>query len=320
MSITQMSRETIYNSPDKVASKFTQVDGYRTHYLEAGSEKSAPLVLVHGGAMGIGMGVDRWYPTVVPLSKNFRVFAVDELGSGETDAPRDVDSELTNTRSRADHVIGFIEGLDVGPVFLLGQSQGGWIVTYITLTRPDLVRRLVLVDSASASGGGFSKNYESNYMPYYDQVYEPGTRIPKESLDYKDRETLRERWKPFVYRAEAISEELLDRSLVLSERWNDLYMDRARKHWASDGWKKHFESQTIDGRHISELVGAIRIPTLMIWGSQSVKPMDKGIDLFKKIPGAQMHLFDRANHFLWLDQPDDFHGLVDWFLTKSVSD
>lgn len=118
--------ETIFDNPAKVEDKFLVADGYRTHYLTAGSEAAEPVVLVHGGSCEIGMGLDRWYPSVSPLSRHFRVHAVDEIGHGQSDPPRDL-GDLGHTRVRAEHVLAFIEALGVGPVNLVGQSQGGWI-------------------------------------------------------------------------------------------------------------------------------------------------------------------------------------------------
>ena len=72
----------------------------------------------------------------------------------------------------------------------------------------------------------------------------------------------------------------------------------------------------MEGKHISEHVKKINVPTLVIWGKQSNKGVDAGVEVYKRIPDAQMHIFDKANHFVWLDQPEDFNSLVTWFLTK----
>ena len=29
-----------------------------------------------------------------------------------------------------------------------------------------------------------------------------------------------------------------------------------------------------------------------------------------------MHILDKADHFVWVDQPEDFNSLVTWFLEK----
>lgn len=221
MTATVESLETIFNSPDRVRSRFVQAGGYRTHFVEAGDEAAQPLVLVHGSACESGMGLDRWYPTGIPLSRQFHVFAGDELGHGETDPPRDL-RDLAHVRVRAEHVIDFVEALGVGPVHLVGRSQGGWIVTYITLQRPDLVRRLVLVDSGSVARSGLT----AEGLPYFQDVFEPGTMVPK--YDLKTREGIRAYVSAFIYNQAIITAEFIDRLLMLLSRWYDMYLSHIR--------------------------------------------------------------------------------------------
>ena len=62
--------ETLFNSPDKFKSRFATVDGYKTHYIEAGERNPQKLLLVHGGAIEVGMGCYRWYANIIPMAKN----------------------------------------------------------------------------------------------------------------------------------------------------------------------------------------------------------------------------------------------------------
>jgi pimeloyl-ACP methyl ester carboxylesterase len=151
--------------------------GYRTHYLESGDPTAKPVVLIHGANFEFGMGVDCWYQTILPLSKAFHVIAVDELGGGGTDAPANLD-DIGDVRARGDHVLAFIEALRISPAHVIGQSQGAWIASYIALTRPDLVDRLILVDSASLAlpGGGMGG---SNIAPRFSSDFFPGTMVRK---------------------------------------------------------------------------------------------------------------------------------------------
>lgn len=159
---------TIYDNPGKVKSNYITVDSYRTHYREAGSKASPPLVLVHGANIQVGLGSDRWFPNLIPLGEDFHVFAIDELGGGDTEPPRDINA-IGHIRVRADHVLAFIEALGVGPVHLLGQSQGAWIAAYVALLRPDLVNELILVDSASLAlpGGGVGFKESTRNTPMH---------------------------------------------------------------------------------------------------------------------------------------------------------
>ncbi len=300
---------TTFDNPDRAVSGYRVADGYRTHYLEAGSPKAAPLVLVHGHSMEVGMGVDRWYPTVLPLAERFHVFAVDEIGHGGSDAPRDR-ALLGHIRIRAEHVISFIESLGVGTVHLVGQSQGGWIVAYIAITRPDLVNKMVLVDSASASASDQTRDG----LPYFKEVFEPRTMIPKHDL--KTKEGIRSYLGVFLYDRSAMIDEYIDRLLKLSLKWNDLYMPLVRKAWSEGGLKTYAEQYTIEGVQVRDLVSRIRAHTLFVWGKQSCKPLEPGIELYRKVEDAEMHVFDKAGHFVWLDQAKSFNDLVTYFLTR----
>ncbi len=324
--------ETLFNSPDKFESKFVTADGYRTHYVEAGDKDADRLLLVHGGSIEVGMGLYRWYPNVIPLSEHFHVFAIDELGHGDTDAPRDLDM-LGHVRVRAEHVIRFIEALDIGPINLAGQSQGGWIVTYITLKRPDLVKKLILIDSGSTAGSALKTENDteprdfveidgvktpvgSGELPYFKEVFEPNSMMPKEGLT-DTREGLRKYASVFFYNKSMVSEEFLDYLMELSRKWNKLYMDhKGKEYWGDRGLMGHSDMYSFDGKHIRDHVQDIRRPTLVVWGKNSNKGVDPGLSLYKRIPDAQMHVFDKANHFLWLDQWQEFNSLVTWFLTK----
>ncbi|MDQ3923679.1 MAG: alpha/beta hydrolase, partial [Actinomycetota bacterium] len=208
----------------------------------------------------------------------------DEVGHGHTDPPRDL-QHLGHVRVRAEHVIAFIDALGVGPVYLLGQSQGGWIVTYVTLKRPDLVKKLVLIDSASTSGAGLS----AEGLPYFKNVFEPGTMIPKNDLTTK--EGIRAYVSEFCYNKAMVNDDLLDRLLALSHRWNDLYMAQIREFWREGGLDKQQEMYSVDGTHISNRVQELKPPALVIWGKQSNKGVDPGVELYKQIPGAQLPSF-----------------------------
>ena len=322
--------ETLFNSPDKFKSRFATVDGYKTHYIEAGEGNPQKLVLVHGGAIEVGMGCYRWYANIIPLAKKFHVFAIDELGSGYTDPPRNLD-ELSHIRVRADHVLNFIETLDLGPVNLAGQSQGGWIVTYITLLRPDLVRKLILIDSGSTAGrpaevqslqttttevDGVAVSGDTQELPYQKVLFEPGTMRPKKGLT-DTREGVRQYASAFFYDKSMVSEEFLDHLMELSGRWSRLYDEhRGEKYWAKQTLAGQRRQLEIDGKHIREHVHKIRTPTLVVWGKNSNKGLDMGFLLYKLFPNAQMHILDKANHFLWLDQWRDFNALVEWFIEK----
>jgi pimeloyl-ACP methyl ester carboxylesterase len=62
--------------------KQVQVQGHRIHYLEAGS--GPPVVLLHG----LGSDVRSWRYAIPALSASFHVYAIDQLGFGQSEKPQ----------------------------------------------------------------------------------------------------------------------------------------------------------------------------------------------------------------------------------------
>jgi pimeloyl-ACP methyl ester carboxylesterase len=41
-----------------------------------------------------------------------------------------------------------------------------------------------------------------------------------------------------------------------------------------------------------------------------------GLEIYKKVEDAEMHIFDKAGHFVWLDQPKKLNDLTTYFLAR----
>ena len=98
-----------------------------------------PLVLLHGLAGHAG----EWTDTAELQRDQAHVLAFDTRGHGRSERnPTDV-----SPGARADDVAFLIERTGVGRVDLVGQSLGGQTAISVAASRPDLVRRLVLVEA-----------------------------------------------------------------------------------------------------------------------------------------------------------------------------
>jgi pimeloyl-ACP methyl ester carboxylesterase len=106
------------------------------HYLDQGAGE--PLVLIHG----VGMQAQAWYPQIDELSSGFRVISVDMPGHGDSTA---LDEEAGLQQFVA-WAIEFIEALGAGPVNLAGHSMGSLIAAGVAVTRPDLIRRVAILN------------------------------------------------------------------------------------------------------------------------------------------------------------------------------
>ncbi len=116
-------------------------NGIEIYYEVAGSGK--PLLLI----AGLGYGLWMWHKMVPGLAEHFQVVAFDNRGAGQTDKP---DGPYTVQMLAAD-TAGLLDELGIAHAAVMGHSMGGFVAQELTLSRPDLVDRLIL---SSTNFGG----------------------------------------------------------------------------------------------------------------------------------------------------------------------
>lgn len=114
------------------------VYGLPVRYEVAGS--GDPVVLVHGLS-----GSTRWWARNVPdLARRHRVYLVNLPGFGTLPRPgrRFVLAEATSW------LLAWMEAVGLSGAHLVGHSMGGYLCLKLAARRPDVARKLVLVDPA----------------------------------------------------------------------------------------------------------------------------------------------------------------------------
>jgi pimeloyl-ACP methyl ester carboxylesterase len=119
------------------------IDGLAVFYETEGDGE--PIVLLHGGLADNST----WAAQFAGLSPHRRVVAPERQGQGHTpDRPGPLSYE-----AMADQTITFLLALGLGPVDLLGWSDGGMVGTLIAAERPELVQTLTVTGSGFSSAG-----------------------------------------------------------------------------------------------------------------------------------------------------------------------
>ena len=122
------------------------IDGLSVYYETEGD--GDPIVLLHGGLADNST----WAAQFAGLAAHRRVVAPERQAQGHTpDRP----GPLTY-RAMAEQTVGFLVALGLGPVDLVGWSDGGMVGTLVASEHPELVRTL------SVTGSGFSS---AGYVP-----------------------------------------------------------------------------------------------------------------------------------------------------------
>ncbi len=117
--------------------EYVQLGDVKTWYEVYGPTDADALVLLHGG-MSDGTA---WGANAPAMAERYRTFIPDRRGHGKTP---DVDGPLTYD-DMADDTILFLEQVVGGPARLVGWSDGGVVALLVSMRRPDLVHRQVLV-------------------------------------------------------------------------------------------------------------------------------------------------------------------------------
>jgi pimeloyl-ACP methyl ester carboxylesterase len=115
--------------------QYVQLGDVKTWYEETG--EGDPVVLLHGG-MSDGT---TWAMQQLAFEARHRVYVPDRRAHGRTP---DVDGPLSY-EAMADDTIAFLEQVVGGPAHLVGWSDGANVALLVSMRRPDLVRRQVLV-------------------------------------------------------------------------------------------------------------------------------------------------------------------------------
>jgi pimeloyl-ACP methyl ester carboxylesterase len=128
--------------------QYATVNGLRMYYeLHGPASASPPLVLLHGGVVGITM----FGPNLAALAEHRRVIAVELQGHGHT---ADIDRPL-RCELMADDIAALLKQLGIARAHVLGYSLGACVALQFVIRHPELVRRLVLVSTSAKRSGYF---------------------------------------------------------------------------------------------------------------------------------------------------------------------
>lgn len=251
--------------------RFLTVNDLRFHLLDWGGESRTPLLLLHG----FTGHAHAWDTLSIALQPHFHVLALDQRGHGDSDP-----ADTYNPTVAFDDIGGVIEQLGLSPLVLVGLSMGGRNAMYYTARRPEMVRKLVVVDigpeiSARATAAPAGPP-------------EPGTW---ESVEHAAQHLYRSNPYPGIH----------------YYRWVASHSLRAR----SDGalvWKWHpsiKERRSTADIDWWQTLRQIAPPTLVLRGAESpILDRDVAERMARELPQGRFVEIPRAVHTLHEDNPD----------------
>jgi pimeloyl-ACP methyl ester carboxylesterase len=268
-------------TPIKGTEKDARVLGFKLHYIEGGS--GPPVVLLHG----LGGDGSRWAPNITELSKDFHVFALDQIGFGQSDKP------LANyhTGMLAEFLVDFLGAVNVPKASLVGNSMGASVALYTAVHYPDRVDRIVLAD-----GGGF-KTAGSAAAPIPSADAERRRRLQNSTT----REETREFFRILFHDKSLVTDKMVDEQLAM----------RLRSAFTIGKIQEAGDRGSLTETEVR----GVKAPTLVVWGKYDELANPAGADrLERTIPGARKVIIDNCGHMPQLEKAAEFNRLVREFL------
>ncbi len=260
--------------------QFAKINGVLLHYAVRGPE-DAP-VLVFSNSLGTDFRI--WSGLLERIGAPFRVVLYDKRGHGLSEAP-DAPYRME------DHVgdlAGLLDHLGIQSAIVCGLSVGGIIAQGLSAARPELVRGLILCDTAHKIGPA-------------------------------------DMWNDRIAQARAGGLEALAETIL--QRWfsNDL---RGNRPDELTGWRNMLVRTPLEGyvgtaaairdSDMTEAAQGISAPTLCVVGDEDGStPPELVRSLAGLIPGARCEVIAGAGHLPCIEKPDELAALVSSFFQET---
>lgn len=281
------------------ASSFVNLREARVHYRDEGPRDAPAVVLIHGTYSSL----HTWDDWVDEFDDEFRTVRLDMPGFGLT-GPRDGDHTLEELVLT---VGALCDHLDLDEVAVAGNSLGGGVGWRLSLERPDLVSRLVLLNAGGATLlSAVSGNLISTVGPMAQRYVTP--RIVTRLL---------------------LLDAYHDNSMVttdLVERYHDLLLRQGNRsavvELARNYERDHYDPDE-DVRHDSNLptlptsheahpdvwddydISDVSVPTLFQWGAEDTWLSESfGRELSVRVPQSEFVVYEDVGHVPMEEAPE----------------
>jgi pimeloyl-ACP methyl ester carboxylesterase len=267
-----------------------QINGYNLHYIDEG--KGEIILFVHGTP---SWSFD-FRHAVKALRGQYRCIAIDHIGFGLSDKPKEYDYSTLNHSNTLEQ---FILQLGLNDITLVVHDFGGPIGLHVAIQHPELFKRIVILNSwmwSTLTDPDFikmKKILKSPLLPflYRHLNFSPKFILPKSFGDKKiSKKILTQYTKPFANASQRNGALAFARSLLLDQNWFESL------------WGKRHRIQ--------------HLTVLLIWGMKD--PVIRALQLEKFISGfphANVVKLETCGHFPQEEDPERVNVALSQFLT-----
>lgn len=260
--------------------QFADVNGVTLHYQLIGGPASKPVIVF---ANSLGTDFRIWRDVIVRLAGDFAIVTYDKRGHG-------LSGVGTTPYSIDDHVgdlAALLDLLNVTDAIICGLSVGGLIAQGLYASRPDLVRALVLCDTAHKIGTAESWN---------DRI----AALEADGIE-SIADTVLERWfTPSFHRAS---------SAALTGYRNMLIRQPLAGYTGT--------CAALRDADFTQAATRISVPAICIVGDQDGStPPDVVLSMARLIPNARYEIIRDAGHIPCVEQPESLVAIILAFIDE----
>ena len=278
---------------DSFEDRFVTVRGVKTRYWQAGSSGSA-VVLLHG----IGCSVLDWQTNIRALAARHRVSALDMLGYGLTEKPRD---ETYTIPQLAQFTLDFLSTQEIQRAHFAGFSLGGSVVLDCARTAPERVASMVLLAPAGIARKGMLIHFRLASIPFLgEMIMQPSAARLKTFWDLAF-------WDQSFVTAEFTANRLKF-AMLPGAKEALLKTLRSGLNWRGVR-RAHVDA-------ISAGLPMMKTPTLVVWGRQDNFISAKHADVLQRLlPNVHVMLIDQCGHLPQIESSEKFNEAALAFLS-----
>ena len=252
-------------------------NGVSLAYVEMGDPAGEPALLIHGYTDN-----SRSWSLIAPYLKDRHLFAIDLRGHGKSDAP---DCCYSYTDFANDAAL-FLDAVGVAQADVIGHSLGSMTAQLLAAQHPEKVRKLVLVSSTTAIGGGPGSWLWDNVTPLQPPI-DPESQFMKDWY-----------WNPNPVDEDYITRERTESAATPIHVWRGVL------------WGTVINDLTLTAP-------LVKAPVMVMWGDQdSLFDLAHQEKLEKAFPEARFEVFAGAGHNMFWEFPQRSAEIIDDFLDE----
>lgn len=260
--------------------QFASINGVTLHYQLIGAPEGRP-VLVFANSLGTDLRI--WRDVILRLVGDFAIVTYDMRGHGLSDLgkpPYTIDDHVGD-------LAGLLDYLEVKRTVICGLSVGGLVAQGLYATRPDLVRALILSDTAHKIGTA------EGWATRIAAVEKDGIGSIADSI-FK-------LWFTPAFHAQR-RDELAGYRNMLARQPVAGYIGTCA---------------AIRDADFTEAAARIAVPTICVVGDQDGStPPDVVLELAKLIPRARYEVIKDAAHIPCVEQPEALSAVMRAFIDE----